>query len=86
MLAGRTITSKAGGLGGGSLSSTALQLVISRCKVGYEQSESVGCGNNAQKRMITVAVGIANVMAATNGALNATVTLTMMVKMIVIKI
>ena len=53
MLAGRTITSKAGGLrGGGSLSSKALQLIISRCTVGCEQSISVSCGNNGHNRML----------------------------------
>ncbi len=56
MLAGGGITSKAGGLrGGGSLSTTALQLIISRCKplrVGScEQSIGVSCGNNGHKRM-----------------------------------
>ena len=52
MRAGVGITSKAGGLrGGGSLSSTALQLIMSRCKVGCEQSMSVSCGNNGHKRM-----------------------------------
>ena len=55
MLAGGGITSKAGGLrGGGSLSTTALQLIISRCKplkVGCEQSIGVSCGNNGHKRM-----------------------------------
>ena len=85
MLAGRTITSNAGGLrGGGSLSSKALQLIISRCTVGCEQSISVGCGNSGHKRVMTVAVGIADGMAAANGALNAMVPLTMMVIMIVI--
>ena len=85
MLAGGGITSKAGGLrGGGSLSSTALQLIISRCKVGCEQSMSARCGNNGHKRVMTVAVGVADDMAAANGALNAMVTLTMMVIMIVI--
>ena len=85
MLAGRTITSKAGGLrGGGSLSSTALQLIISRCKVGCEQSMSVSCGNNGHKRVMTVAVGVADGMAAASGALNAMVTVTMVVIMIVI--
>ena len=85
MLAGRTITSKAGGLrGGGSLSSKALQLIISRCTVGCEQSIGVSCGNNGHKRVMTVAVGIADGMAAANGALNAMVTLDMMVVMIVI--
>ena len=87
MLAGRTIASKAGKEGGsGSLSSTALQLIISRCKVGCEQSIGVSCGNNGHKRVMTVAVGIADGMAAANGALNAMVTLTMMVIMIVIMI
>ena len=85
MLAGGGITSKAGGLrGGGSLSTTALQPIISRCKVGCEQSIGVSCGNNGHKRVMTVAVGIANGMAAANGALNAMDTLTMMVIMIVI--
>ncbi len=86
MLAGGGITSKAGGLrGGGSLSSTALQLIMSRCKVGCEQSMSVSCGDNGHKRVMTVAaVGIADGMAAASGALNAMVTLTMMVTMIVI--
>ena len=52
MLAGGGITSKAGGLrGGGSLSSTALQPIISRCKVGCEQSIGVSCGNNGHKRV-----------------------------------
>ena len=53
MLAGGGITSKAGGLrGGGSLSTTALQPIISRCKVGCEQSIGVSCGNNGHKRML----------------------------------
>ena len=53
MLAGGGITSKAGGLrGGGSLSSKVLQLIISRCTVGCEQSISVGCGNSGHKRML----------------------------------
>ena len=44
MLAGRTITSKAGKEGGsGSLPSTALQLIISRCKVRCEQSMRSRC-------------------------------------------
>ena len=89
MLAGGSITSKAGKEGGSSLSSTALQLIISRCKplkVGCEQSIGVSCGNNGHKRVTTVAVGVADGMAAANGALNAMVTLTMMVIMIVIMI
>ena len=54
MRAGVGITSKVGGLrGGGSLSSTALQLIISRCKVGCEQSIRVSCGNNSHKRVMT---------------------------------
>ncbi len=53
MLAGRTITSKAGGLRG-SLSSKALQLVISRCTVGCEKSMRVHCGNNDHNRMLNM--------------------------------
>ena len=82
MLAGGGITSKAGGLrGGGSLSTTALQPIISRCKVGCEQSIGVGCGNNGHKRVTTVAVGIADAIALIHDVVNAMVALTMIVIM-----
>ena len=44
----------------------------------------MGCGNSGHKRVMTVAVGVADGMAAANGALNETITLTRMVIMIVI--
>ena len=82
MLAGGGITSKAGGLrGGGSLSTTALQPIISRCKVGCEQSIGVSCGNNGHKRVMTVAVGIADAIALIHDVVNAMVALTMIVIM-----
>ncbi len=51
--------------------------------MGCEQSISVSCGSNGHKRVMTVAVGVADGMAATNGDLNATVTLTMMIVIVI---